>query len=118
MDLRKVRFVLAGIFALVSMGCAHTHTRGAIVAVDEGKEGHVCIESEEVKPGDKLVVYETVCKRVPSSSPRGPTHKTTCEKVPRGTAEVTETSDQHYSKVRALDDLKFKEGQVVEKIRK
>jgi len=98
----------------LSMGCAHSHTRGTVVLSDAGKEAHVCIGEKEVKPGDILNVYESVCKRVPSSSPRGPQYKTACQRVSRGHAEV-ESSDEHYSRVKALRNLNLKEGQIVEK---
>lgn len=93
----------------------HSHIRGSVVTLDSPQEAHVCLGQTEIKPGDKLAVYESVCKSEMDLGERKPIKKTTCDKVPRGQAEVTESLGEHFAKVRSLGDLKFKEGFIVEK---
>lgn len=95
----------------------HKHARGSIVALDSKTEAHVCMDSSEVKEGEKLSLFESVCvtkqKRMGKNGEA--MDYTTCEKVSRGVAEVVKASDPHFIKIKALDNATFQEGFVVEK---
>lgn len=94
----------------------HHHTRGSIVALDSADEAHVCLGEKEVKPGDRLNVYESVCKSEFSDVGRRSSFKlTTCERIARGEVEVVENSGNHFSKAKAHSGLKLKEGLILEK---
>lgn len=111
--------LFSGMFLLSS--CAtisgkHHHTRGSVVALDSEEEAHVCLGEKEIKPGDRLSVYESVCKsEISDDGPRVAIRRTTCERIARGEVEVVENSGSHFSKVRALSGLKLKEGFILEK---
>lgn len=46
-------------------GCAsvknHKHATGSVVALDSSKEAHVCMDSAEVKQGDRLSLFQSIC---------------------------------------------------------
>ena len=94
----------------------HDHARGTVVLSDDGKEAHVCLGNKEVKIGDKVEVFEAICKKEHVAVIRSPRYRTKCEKVARGQAEVVDVSDEHYSRVHAFGDLLLKEGQIVERL--
>lgn len=115
------RIWLVAVAPVVLGACAtmsgHGHTRGTVVLSDDGKEAHVCLGEKEVKVGDKVDVFEAVCKKEQVALIRSPRYQTKCERVARGQAEVVEVSDEHYSKVKAFGDLSLEEGQIVEKVK-
>lgn len=105
-------YVFASIVLLA--GCAHSHSRGSVVLSDSGAEGHACIGEDEVSPGQKLNVFGSECKKILMNVIRSSNFKTQCKKIFLGKAEVIESSDKHYSKIRVVDDFRLKEGQIIE----
>ena len=110
------------IFVFIFSGCAslqrHEHARGSIVALDSPTVAHVCMNSSEVKQGEQLSMFQSVCttkKKNPTRHSES-TETTTCTKVSRGMAEVIENSDPHFIKVKAVTDATIQEGYIVEKI--
>ena len=118
----KKMYSILSITILAISGCAtsqkHDHARGSIVALDSPTEAHVCMNSSEVAIGEQVSLYKPVCKTSPPKGRLNPTSQTTCKKEPKGFAEVIETSDAHFIKVKAVDDAVFEEGFVIEKIKK
>lgn len=120
----KVFFISNSLFFLAALsltGCAslqsHEHARGSVVALDSPTQAHVCMSSKEVQTGDQVSIFESVCtsKKKKSSKYSEESQVTTCTKVLRGEGEITESADPHFVKVKALADLTFKEGYIVEK---
>ncbi len=99
-------------------GCAnlqtHEHARGSVVAMDTPTEAHVCMNSTEVKQGEQLSLFKTVCVTKKTGG-KFPTEQTNCDKVSKGFAEVTENSKPHFIKVKAMNDAVIEEGYIVEK---
>lgn len=110
--------IFLSLLALGLSGCAnlqtHEHARGSVVALDTNTEAHVCMNSSEVKQGEQLLLYKTVCITKKSGG-KFPTDQTTCDKVSKGFAEVTENSKPHFIKVKAMNDAVLEEGYIVEK---
>jgi len=107
-----------GLFALTFVsGCAHSHPRGSVVYKDSPKEGHICIGHDEVKPGDIVNVYKSVCTQREDlrGSRGGPITRTRCEKTLVGEGKIVEFSDQHFARMEALGDLNLEQGLIVEK---
>lgn len=103
------------ISACATTSVQHSHIRGSVVTLDSPQEAHVCLGQTEIKSGDKLNVYESVCRSEMDLGGRKPIKKKICDKIPRGQAEVIESLGEHFAKVRSLDGLVFKEGFIVEK---
>lgn len=93
----------------------HSHVRGSVVTLDSSQEGHVCLGRSEVAPGEKMNVFESVCKTELVDGENKPRSKTVCQKIARGDVEVVEQLSEHFAKVRSLGDLKLKEGFIIEK---
>ena len=96
----------------------HEHALGSIVALDSGTEAHVCMKSSEVKQGEQLSLFQSVCttKKKKASKFSEATERTTCEKVSKGFVEVVEISSPHFIKVKAVSNSIFEEGYFVEKM--
>jgi len=112
---------MMGILSLVVLslsGCAnlqtHEHARGSVVALDTPTEAHVCMNSSEVKQGEQLLLFKTVCITKKTGG-KFSTEQTTCDKVSKGFAEVTENNKPHFIKVKAMNDAVLEEGYIVEK---
>ena len=106
--------IVWGFTALVALGCAHgVHTRGSIVTKSGDKEAQVCIGSEEVKPGDKVALFDNRCKDV--SHNKAEFSDPHCEKVKIGEGEVVRTLNEHYSVIKVASGTPLKVGTVVEK---
>lgn len=102
----KVFLIMAVIAAISFTGCAASHKgmRGSVAMKVNEQEAHVCLGSNEVKVGDKLVVYNNDCKS-----------QNRCLKVKVGEAKVTQVLDEHYSIVQFDPGVAFEEGTVLEK---
>lgn len=107
--------------ALGLTGCAsfqsHEHALNSIVALDSPTEGHVCMSASKVNQGEQLSLFQNVCttKIRKLSKFSEPTDTTTCVNVARGFVEVTENSDTHFIKIKALDGAALETGFLVEK---
>lgn len=105
-------------------GCAsvknHKHATGSVVALDSSKEAHVCMDSAEVKQGDRLSLFQSICttKEKKIGHKGESTEQTTCSKVPRGFVEVMSIPDPHFIKVKAIGDAVFEQGFIVEELLK
>ncbi len=108
---------VAAIIALALQSCAHSsHTRGSVVLIHDESHGDVCLGSKDVKIGDTLSVFKSVCnstKKIPARL--GGQIVPSCEKVLVGKAKIAAVIDQHYSSVEVESGLKLQEGMIVEK---
>jgi hypothetical protein len=102
-------------FALLTManGCAHALMRGSVAMKSNDNEAHVCLGDNEVKAGDKVVLFKNVCAAARGGGKSGPNG--TCEKVKLGEGTVERTLNEHYSVVKVNPGVPFEEGTVVEK---
>jgi len=92
-------------------GCAHSVMRGSVAMKISDTEAHVCMNKDEAKVGDHVVLYANVC------SPKTPRDKgaLACVKTAKGHGVVTEIINDHYSLVKFDTGIKFEEGNFVEK---
>lgn len=104
---------LGTVLSLLS-ACAHTsHTRGSVVILHSDSEADVCLGDDEVKTGDSLAFYDSVCEPLRTE---GKGQKVmSCKKVQTGTGKVLRTLNEHYSTVSLQPGTKVKEGTIVEK---
>jgi hypothetical protein len=113
MKLTKVISV-AALFSVV--GCAHGTMRGSVAMKASDTEAHVCMGEQEVKAGDKVVLFKNVC-----SSPKASGKAVEggrfdgCKKVRLGDGVVERTLNEHYSVVKVAPGVQFAEGAIVEK---
>jgi hypothetical protein len=96
-------------------GCAHSHTGGTILHVEEDGTAHACINKEGVKLGDKLQVYNVACAEVWNHAARTTRRRIKCEKGAAGEVTVVEVSDEHFSLLKPVAGTTLQKGQVVEK---
>lgn len=108
----KNAFILFGTIALLMTGCAHGVMRGSVAMKTSDREAHVCLNKNEVKPGDKVKLFTSRC------TPRGGKGDggRSCEKVYLGNGAVTEILNEHYSLVTFDEGVSFEEGSFVEKM--
>ncbi len=108
---------LVALFAISSglTGCAHSaHTRGSVALKHSAQEADVCLGKNEVKPGDKVALFNNECKERTRVG-RGGGRTQTCTKVKIGEGEVAQVLDEHYSTIRVGSGIPFEEGTIVEK---
>lgn len=79
----------------------------------EGKRyrTHVCLNEDEVRPGDSIKLYRNIRSPRVQSKPI----LTKCEKRLLGTGAVAEILNEHYSIVSVSVGTDFKEGDFVER---
>lgn len=104
--------LVVSVFALsLASGCAHSsHIRGSVALKHSAQEADVCIGSNEIKEGDKVVLFRNKCT---GSAAKG--IQRTCEKVKLGEGTVSHVIDEHYSTIKIEPGVSFDEGTVVEK---
>jgi hypothetical protein len=95
------------LLSLIPLGCAHQMMRGSVVMKVDEDEAHVCLGENEVKPGDKVTLYKSVCE--------GAGKGRRCSKVKVGEGEILELVNEHYSLARFPNNVEFAEGYIVEK---
>lgn len=119
--MKKILFIFSMAILGVS-GCVsfqnHEHARGSVVALDSSTEGHVCMSSSEVKQGEQLSLFQSICTTNERKAGRytKATEQTTCIKVSKGAAEVIENSDPHFIKIKAMMGFTLETGFIVEKL--
>lgn len=109
--------------AVVSLtGCAHFIMRGSVVAKESDVEAQVCLGNNEVKPGDRVALFKTVCRDATSSIARTGLQRFreasapfACSKERIGGGTVIRALDEHMSIVKVDAGVQFKEGMIVEK---
>lgn len=104
------------LFTVFALGCSHIHPRGTVVFLDNGKEGHVCLGHKEVKAGDKVQIYRSVCSPKERAGGRdGGSMTISCEKKSIGEGVVIENTGEHFARIRSLGDIPLETGLIVEK---
>ncbi len=108
--MKKLLFI--GLAALSVSACStHGLMRGSVATKITDTEAQVCMNKDEVKVGDHLVLYKSVCEQ----KDRGQRVSMTCKKVEAGHGEITQILNDHYSAIKFPEGTKFSEGDVVEK---
>ena len=93
-------------------GCAHSTMRGTVAMKVNDEEGHVCMGDGEVKVGDRVAIFKSICN--PLRATQGGTGGCLKEKLGEGT--VVRTLNEHYSVVKVNPGVTFEEGAIVERI--
>lgn len=87
--------------------------RGSVAMKLDKETAHVCLGDNEVKKGDKvLLFYYNDCEQVDSEE-RGLRALCTLRKLETG--KVTKIHNSHYSTVKTDGSFKFKEGTLVQR---
>lgn len=107
----KSIIVLGVTFAALS-GCAHGVMRGSVAMKTSENEAHVCLGQGEVKPGDRVRAFRSVC---PERSLRNGGGTITCHREEIGGGTVEQVLNEHYSVVKFDAGVPFTEGTFVEK---
>lgn len=95
---------------MVSCASKHSMMRGSVaMKIDESK-GIACLESDEVKVGDVLNLYNNECEGA-----KGKDGAASCKMVPAGKVEVTRLVNDHYSEFVTKDTVRFEEGSIIGK---
>lgn len=100
------------------VGCAsHSTMRGSVAMKTSEDEAHVCMGDTEVRVGDKVKAFKSVCANENENSIRTSKSgiKTICKKEQIGTGVVTSLINDHYSVVKFDNKFDFNEGTIVEK---
>lgn len=103
--------LLATCLVPLSFGCAHHRAEVAMKVSD--REAHVGLGSEEVQPGDKVILYKKECRKGPVA--RGVNGGPGCIDVPLGEGTIVRNLNKNYSVVKVDPGVTFKEGTLVKK---
>jgi hypothetical protein len=79
--------------------------RGSVAMKISETEAHVGLGDQEVKVGDKIILFKHSC--IGGSSG--------CRRVKVGEGEIIRTLNHHYSVARINPGVSFEEGTIVEK---
>lgn len=101
--------------ALLMPGCA-TLMSGAVTKKLNDQEARVAMGSDEVKPGERVALYEEHCNYRGGGRRFDGGRRTDCTKERVGEGIVTNNIDKNYSVVRVEPGAKFGFGTRVEKI--
>ena len=111
--MKKLQMIVSAVMGLclvVLTGCSHYTMRGTVAMKLNDNEAHVCMDDNEVKPGDRITLYRNACTRASRDS------APFCKKVELGKGTVTRNLNEHYSLVKFDNGVKFEEGSFVEKV--
>lgn len=115
--MKQSKFFLTISIAVMLAGCAHGVMRGTVAMKTSDSEAHVCLGDGEVKPGDRVTLFRSVCSpKGPGSRPMsGKVAAGTCERIEIGKGTVEQLLNKHYSLVKFDTGVSFEEGTFVEK---
>lgn len=103
------------IFALASGCAAHSGMRGSVVMKVNDTQAHVCMGVGEVKEGQEVALFQSVCKKDPLVwGNKMAAVVGSCEKKRVGAGTVEKVLNEHYSVVRFASGVSFQEGDIVE----
>lgn len=104
------RILLFALVVGILQSCANRHTfmRGSVALKIDKSSGIACLESNEVRVGDKLYLYNNDC-----SLSAGDKRGQRCKMVKAGQVEVTKLLNDHYSEFRTISQLDFSEGSII-----
>ncbi|MBX9766361.1 MAG: hypothetical protein K2X47_03740 [Bdellovibrionales bacterium] len=103
---------LLAVGSLVS--CTHTsHVRGSVALKHSETEADVCLGKNEVKEGDEVVLFKSVCR--PRIRGRDGADAPSCHKHKLGEGKVLQVLDDHYSVIGVGPGVEFGEGAIVER---
>lgn len=101
---------------LFAHGCAQAlaktpPNRAAVVMKVGDTEAHVCMGRGEVRPGDRVALFENICQ-LPKQPGKG--IGPWCTKRKTGEGTVTRAINEHYSVIEVDPGSTFREGTIVE----
>jgi len=110
--MKHLAIMISTIATIGLSGCAHSAMRGSVAMKTGPQEAHVCLGDKEVKPGDRVNLFENRCKDIGGAKSGG---RSICQKVKVGEGWVTELLNEHYSVIKTEPNVAFSEGTIVEK---
>lgn len=75
---------------------------------------HVCVDNNEVKPGDSITLFRNICEQKKVQHPWRRAN-TLCQKKEIGKGTITELLNEHYATAEFSSSVAFEEGDMVEK---
>lgn len=90
--------------------------RGTVAMKTSENEAHVCMNKDEVKPGDRVSLFRNVCTGNGGVGERSGGGGRSCEKREIGKGTVKENINEHYALVQFDSGVQFEEGTFVEKL--
>ena len=110
MKVFKKLLMIIMVFAISS--CAsHSVMRGSVVMKMSSDSAHVCLGSNEVKKGDRVVAFKHSCSQGTVGHPNhnlSNSENTPCVREKLGSGTVVKTLNDHYSEVKFdSDDQQF-----------
>lgn len=105
-----IKFMLLTLILTSLASCASRHTmmRGSVAMKMDEKKGMACLESNSVKVGDTLDLYNNDCTK-----PQGKEGSPSCKMVKAGEAKITKLVNDHYSEFETTSDIQFAEGSIL-----
>ena len=91
--------------------CSTSVHRGLVAMKINEEIAHVCVDKNEVRPGDQVVLFRNICNELAPKDPR----RTSCEKKRIGTGTITELLNEHYAVAKFPSGTGFREGDMVER---
>lgn len=107
-----VAMSLLGLLLAITACIHNPHIRGSVVLKHSATEADVCLGSDEVKPGDKVTLFKSECRELPTAQDR---NRSVCNKIMVGNGKIITNIDKHYSMMQVDPELTIDEGMIVEK---
>lgn len=82
----------------------------------DDQEAHVCLGEGEVKAGDRVVLFKSVCRGGKGGARSSDVGGGICTKTKLGEGVVERTLNNHFSVVKVDSGVQFEEGTIVEKL--
>ena len=99
------------ILSIFVAACSPALHRGFVAMKIDEEIAHVCVDKNEVRPGDQVILYRNVCNSLTPKDPR----RLSCEKQKIGIGVITEILNEHYSVAKFPSGTGFREGDMVER---
>lgn len=103
--------LLFSISVLFLAGCSslprHEHLIGKIISVNPDNQATACLERKKIFVGQKIAVFEELCKKEIYQKRWTKDAKINCENLKIGTAEVTDNSNLHSIILKPIENFKF-----------
>ena len=99
------------ILSIFVAACAPAVHRGLVAMKIDEEIAHVCVDKNEVKPGDRIVLYRNICDQFAPKDPR----RINCTKHKIGDGLIIELLNEHYAIAKFPNETGFREGDMVER---
>lgn len=107
--MRKILLLFC--FSVFFLGCSslprHEHLTGSIISVNPDNQATTCLERKKTFIGQKIAVFEELCKRETYQKRWTKDAKIKCENFKIGNAEIIDNSDSHSIILKSVGNFKF-----------